>query len=360
MRRPRIVVLFGLACLFAVAANAAPPVAPGNEKYALQTVPFKKIQAVLTYEVTAPGLVAKEWILFAAKPPELLGQREVSVEMAPAAVPVTDRAKENEAPLPGRTLLMARVPAGDAASKKGFKARIEYKASMYGRRLVPRDREVRYDPVPPVEAKERKAALASTKAIDHESAEFQAWLDANKLRRKPREGEIDYARRMFLTIKRSFAYAYPPPVDRTASLTCGAKKSDCGGLSIVFCAALRAHAIPARMLVGRWTLSAEKGQELGGVGYYQWHAKAEFHAAGVGWVPADCSSAVLHDKVPDGLTYFGNDPGDFLTMHFDSDLEVDTIHFGRQALPSLQGVAFWVTGTGNLDGLQTREDWQVE
>ncbi len=99
---------------------------------------------------------------------------------------------------------------------------------------------------------------------------------------------------------------------------------------------------------------------MGEVAYYQQHAKAEFFAEGVGWVPVDLSSAVLHDSTPDGLRYFGNDSGDSLAMHFDHDLVLDTIHFGHQSTPWLQGAAYWVSGGGTLDGLQTREDWKVK
>ena len=41
---------------------------------------------------------------------------------------------------------------------------------------------------------------------------------------------------------------------------------------------------------------------LSGVEYFQWHVKAEFFARGVGWIPVDCSSAILHDKTPERLS----------------------------------------------------------
>jgi hypothetical protein len=46
-------------------------------------------------------------------------------------------------------------------------------------------------------------------------------------------------------------------------------------------------------------------------------------------------------------------------MHLDTDLQLDSIHFGRRTLPWSQGPSFWVTGEGDLDGYTTDEDWQV-
>ena len=48
---------------------------------------------------------------------------------------------------------------------------------------------------------------------------------------------------------------------------------------------------------------------MGSVRYFQEHIKAEFYAQGVGWVPVDLSSAVLHDTSDAKLRYFGNDAG---------------------------------------------------
>ena len=90
----------------------------------------------------------------------------------------------------------------------------------------------------------------------------------------------------------------------------------------------------------------------------QVHVKAEFFAQGVGWVPVDLSSAVLHDRSPEGLRYFGNDSGDFVTFHVDSDMTVET-YFGRRTIEWLQVPSYWVIGVGSLDGLTTRSAWKV-
>ena len=60
-----------------------------------------------------------------------------------------------------------------------------------------------------------------------------------------------------------------------------------------------------------------------------------------------------------GLTYFGNDPGDFLTMHLDTDVSFDTLYFGTKTMPLLQKASYWAAGSGNFDGVVTQEDWKV-
>ncbi len=130
-------------------------------------------------------------------------------------------------------------------------------------------------------------------------------------------------------------------------------------MAAVFVAACRANGVPARMLVGRWASSAKapkKGVEYEG----QWHVKAEFYARGIGWVPVDLSSAVVWDKSPEGLRYFSNDPGDFLTLHLDHDLVWDTVHWGKATATYLQGFDWRVSGEGKIDPFTTRETWVVK
>jgi transglutaminase-like putative cysteine protease len=177
--------------------------------------------------------------------------------------------------------------------------------------------------------------------------------------REDDETDIDFARRVFSTIKANFKYDYRAEMDRRASVVCEDKQSDCGGLSVLFVSTLRANNIPARVLVGRWAVSSKPGQAISGVGYHQTHVKAEFFADDIGWVPVDMSSAILHDARGDGTQFFGRDRGDFLTMHIDPEVVINTIHFGRKQTPWLQGVTFWVTGQGNLEKLTTQETWVV-
>ena len=58
---------------------------------------------------------------------------------------------------------------------------------------------------------------------------------------------------------------------------------------------------------------------------------------------------MILDKSPEGLEFFGTDNADFLIMHFDTDLEFDTVFFGRKTVEFVQGLVFWVSGSGSLD-----------
>ena len=130
-------------------------------------------------------------------------------------------------------------------------------------------------------------------------------------------------------------------------------------MAAMFVTALRARGIPARALAGRWAKSAKPADKIGAIPYYQEHVKAEFYAQGVGWVPVDLSSAVLHDRSPGKLTFFGNDCGDFLTLHLDNDLTLDSLYFGVHVMPWMQDAAYWVTGAGNLNHAVIRKSWSV-
>jgi len=145
-------------------------------------------------------------------------------------------------------------------------------------------------------------------------------------------------------IKSTFQHVEAAEMDRLASHVCIAGKSDSGGLSIDFTSVLRASGIPARIASGRWARDSELGQNAADGP----HVKAVFFATGVGWVPVDLGSAVILDKSSDGLEFFGTDNADFLVMHFDTDLECDTVFFGRKTVESVQGPVFWVTGSGSL------------
>jgi len=320
--------------------------------YVVEVAPAKTVEAVLSLGIDAPKLVAREWVLVAPRPPELPCQTGIKGVLEPGG-----KAVEELSPL-RRPLLVARVPG--RGNEKAVNVRLRYDATLHARKLVPLAPGTEPPAVAPLKAAERGAALRPSKTIDFEAPAFQKWLDAAGLRKAKDEGEVDFARRVFVHIRKGYAYEYKPDMKREATAVCQAKGTDCGGMSVLFVAALRANQVPARVLVGRWALSAKAGEKLGTEAYAQQHVKAEFFADGVGWVPVDLSSAVLHDRTPEGLRYFGQDPGDFVVFHVDLDLVVDSVHFGKNDVALMQGPMYWVTGGGNLDKMTTTSDWQVK
>ena len=105
------------------------------------------------------------------------------------------------------------------------------------------------------------------------------------------------------------------------------------------------NGIPARVSSGRWAAQSDPDRNAAD----EPHVKATFFATGVGWVPVDLGSALILDKSSEGLEFFGTENADFLIMHFDTDLEFDTVFFGRKTVETVQGPVFWVTGTGSFD-----------
>jgi len=307
--------------------------------YALVTTAAKHVHDDLTFEFVAPKAGAKEWVFYASRLPELPSQTEVRSALSPGGRPA------RELSAAGRPVLFARIPVKGSKGRDGVTIRVEYEANLLARRLVRHQPGTKAAPlVAPLPQKERRLSLAHGRQFDFQSPSFQGWLDAHKLRREPNEGEIDFARRVFLEMKSTFQHVEGAELDRLASHVCLGGKSDSGGLSIVFTSVLRASGIPARIASGRWVRDSEPGRNAAD----EPHVNAVFFATGVGWVPVDLGSAVILEKSSDGLEFFGTDNADFLIMHFDTDLEFDTVFFGRKTVESVQGPVFWVTGSGSL------------
>ncbi|OAI57739.1 hypothetical protein AYO49_06425, partial [Verrucomicrobiaceae bacterium SCGC AG-212-N21] len=274
-----------------------------NSAYILETKPSKEVDATFNYKITTPDLKAKDWAIMIARPPEIPSQSKITFSMTPAAEELKDKS-----PL-ARAYAVAKFKARGEDQEHGANAEIKIHAQLMARHLKPRpaDTPPANDIVLP-EA-ERALYLASNEVATHDSREFKKWLDTNKLRPEPKEGQVDFAKRVFSHLKKNFTYEYTGSMDRHVMAICEAGKSDCGGMSILYAAALRANDIPARMLVGRWAQSQKDGETVGDIVYEQQHVKMEFFADGVGWIPADVASGLLHDKTPEGLKYFGHDRG---------------------------------------------------
>lgn len=353
----RIPILLAIAAIVAASSRPgqAQSVPPSGERlrpdYEVLSSPVKRVRGELALRVTAPGLAATEWTVFVARLPELPGQFDVRSTLVPGGAPARDFSEG------GRGLLSARIPAGGSNPRNELDVLVEYEATLVAR-VLKKLKPGRSAPVvAALDARTRRLELASGRYMDFQSKAFQKWLDARGLRRKPSESDVDFARRVFLEIKAGFQYEFTDRMDRRASHICAVGRSDCGGMAIVFASALRAHGIPTRLLTGRWAASSGP-DSLSNRTNSQVHVKAEFFAQGVGWVPVDLSSAVLHDRSPDGLHFFGNDRGDFVTFHVDSEMSVDT-YFGRKSIEWLQVPSFWVVGSGSLDGLTSQTDWRV-
>lgn len=328
--------------------------ASGQTKYKMELAEKQTVTGTLTYSAKFADLQAKEWIAFAAVAPELPGQK------TPKTVfdfPGVEKVKD-KSPF-ARPALIAKVPAKTDELKTKISMKVSYTATLYSRHLVEAGDGLPAE-VKPLTVEESRDALAELGDIDFKEPAFQKWLKATDYIKGKDESEIRFARRVFLGLRGSHTYDFKPGMDRKASAVGDGGKSDCGGLSHLFAAVMRANGVPARTLYGRWAKSAKADEKLGEALYFQWHVKSEFFAPGTGWVPVDLSVGILHDNSKEGLAYFGHDAGDFLTLHIDPNFQLDTGAFGKQSVHNLQEPAFWVSGSGKMDKRIDQEGWTVE
>ena len=312
----------------------------------------RRFQANYHYEVNAPQLRAKEWVVIAPRPSTLAGQKTIRAATMPSAEAALD-----ESPL-DRPLMVTRK-AGDPLAPHHLTLDTQLVVELVPRQLV-RSEQPSVNPIS-LSPDSRAVALRPMLESNYTAPGFAAWKTHHGLRRRSTEGEVDYGRRVFQQLARNLTYSYEGPFQqRRASDVISTGKSDCGGMSALLVAVMRSEGVPARMRAGRWAKSAVPGEKVDHVAYFQEHVKAEFHADGVGWIPVDLSSAVLHDRSPEKLNAFGVDAGNFITMHVDTNLVYQSIHFGVKQADYLQRPAFWVVGEGKLDGHQVTENWQVD
>jgi transglutaminase-like putative cysteine protease len=349
------VVTVGIALTTAQESQTAHSAEPRSEQsspegYSLSVVSVAKVVATLTRDASYPQFKGTQWNVFAAQAPELPGQIKTETTLEPPGEPTREKSDLH------RPLVMARVRADKAHPVNSMRIMLTYRATLRSRRL----RKGLSGKVADLSPEERQMYLADRGYFDFNEPAFREWVEKQGLERKADEGEIHFARRVFLALKAGMQYDAPLKKDFHATAVCKSGRADCGGLSVLFASILRSNNIPARTLWGRWAKSNDPGKMWFNQPYYQTHVKAEFFARGVGWVPVDVSSAILSDKSPQGLTYFGNDRGDFITFHVDGNLEIDTRLFGIKSLSQLQTTRWWIRGEGPLTDEKVAEAWDVK
>ena len=245
-----------------------------------------------------------------------------------------------------RPFYRARIDAGT----KEQQAVLTIEATLCSRRLRPLAAGQEGPRVPGLPPEEVQWYTRSSRTLDTDSKVLNAWVERSDLKRKDGESDLAYARRVFVYIKHHLGYQFPTQ-NHSASAVCAAGKSDCGGLAGLFAATLRGAGVPARLIAGRWAES-QQGDDL------KIHARAEFFAQGIGWVPVDLSQAV-EDRAGDDFRFFGNDPGDFIVMTLDVDFALDPLGLGGRNLSVVQGISRWGQGGGGYRGSRSEGEWTV-
>jgi len=311
--------------------------------YIIRADKVKSVKARLFIDINFPSLNVKEWILVTPKPPEHDTQSLRKYQALLNGAP-TDIAVSNEFGPMRRDIFLERINA-DARTSRGINFGMEYEFDLYARKLVPG----KYDkPLEDLDEFSRKAYLRPTNTVDWDSGEFQSWLkETPGMLKNSSDKDIVFAYNVYRYITDKGVYTTDKYLlaNSKPSLACRTLMTDCGGFATLFTAVMRANGIPARTLDGWWAVSGA-----------QTHCKAEFWAGGIGWVPVDITSGF---KNPD--RFFGRDYGDFITIHTDNDLVIDTIYWGQKEFWCDQGWLYWITSNGGSGAGQTfKGTWTVE
>ncbi len=315
----------------------------------LESRPARHINASMVFAIGGSKLAADQWFLYMPLPPETAAQTHITYKATPE---VSKTAEPTGLKQP---LLLWQIQA--AQNQKNMVAvNITYSADLLSHKLVPGPPAE----IPALPDDQRTLYTAATTMLDWSAPPFQDWLAKNTLRPAANETDLDLARRIFLHLKEHSNFEFKDGIERRVSRTCATMKTDCGGLTALYVAALRANSIPARQLVGRWAQSAKKDEKLYGKPWQQEHIKAEFYADKIGWIPVDVSVAVDYDKKPGSLQHFGQDPGNFLTFHYDADITLNVPQQGQKSIRFMQEPAYFFQGRGSLEGEVKQSDWIVE
>ncbi len=311
----------------------------------------QNIEARINYEVRTTSYIVSRWMAYLPEPPELPSQTNIKVTTKQKSKLMSERSsiarKVRQFDIP--------VPIPSAASKLELEMTVQ--ATLRTRRLVPLAMGETPPKVTPLTPTEAKYYTSPGRDIDFKAKSFKAWLDKKDLHIDKGEQPIDFAERILQVIRDDYAYGYNLS-EKKASLCCDQGTIDCSGMSFLFVAAMRANAIPARILIGRYARPRKMDAKPREQEYDQPHVRAEFYLADVGWIAIDASDAnvMKFRKVRD---FIGLDPGNMLVLHVDVDLklpypdQVQTAE-GLQVTP-----AYWAAGRGVFDGKTSDSGWDL-
>jgi hypothetical protein len=334
----------------AVLATAAPAQSPTHK---IEYTDKQTVNATITYEIKATNFVVTRWIAFLPEPPVLPSQPRVKTTSRPAGKVVTEKS-----PL-ARPVRKIEVPVARPEPGSILTLRLDVEATLRSRRLVPLEPGEKPPAVKALTSAEKKNYLAAGGRTDFEAPAFREWLDAKKLQLGKGESPVDYAARVLAVLRADYEYSYDRHADRRASVVCGRAATDCGGLSCLFVAAMRANGVPARVLVGRNTEPRKPGSMPADVEYDRPHARVEFYLAGVGWVPVDPTYA-NRDRRKSVAEFVGYDPADLLVLHVETDLELPFPDQVRTADLLQLSAPFWADGRGKFDAAFGPSGWEVK
>lgn len=212
------------------------------------------------------------------------------------------------------------------------------------------------------EREARSRFLSDFSAVKPAARKMQVWMADRHYFPEPGEIEVDFARRVLRQISRDFTYdrsPVTPAFEDTEVIARGG--GQCTGLAALYVSILRGADIPARLVMGRNASSSEEGAKFpDGSGNFQEHARAEFYARGIGWIPVEVTDAVEAEDSEtneDPAIFVGNVKGTFLAFHFDMGFKFQRDICGKCNADTIRGPYFGfrgpLGGVGKADGRWT-------
>lgn len=318
---------------------AAPCSAQPRKYYKLERGTPRQFELLYLLDIKSPKVTVSSWVFVAPALPVLTFQTNVGTALEPFGGQFMLEASHLRRPMIGLLLPVENNKALQHAAK----LRLRYRATLHPCKLqVVKEPPA---PVPPLAKAERERWLRADVRCIFSATDFRAFLKKHNLA-IGKKSEIDFAFQVLAAMRKEFTYQSFTDMPFTFSNLSKNKKFDCGGASAMFTWIMRANGVPTRTLIGRYAYSGPNGE--GG------HAKAEFFATGVGWVPVE-AAAPIDDKETELAAFIGQEPGTFLTMHVDFDLVVDL--FGRKDIHGLQGISYWIMGAGEGEATDV-ERWK--
>ncbi len=320
------------------------PLTSAAGDYELRYYPTRQIASSYNSVAGVSGMTVKEWLVYYMAPPATPRQK-IQMLMGPTSYPGFS---QGAAVLP---LLFDRNVLPQSRNGASFGYQLVYRGQLLRTALVAIRPGILRRMVPALSAHERTNYTQRTDVFDYDSQIVQNWLNGAGLKRRGGESDVDFGKRVFTAMSTTFHYDFAHGSNNLASLVVRDKAGVCGGLSIAFCAAMRASGVPCRVLSLQ---QVALGGNVGGS--ERGHAANEFFCEGVGWVPCDLTGGCTNSgDLTEALTYFGQDRGDTLmTFNGEDDFTVDTLKFGSRH-PEPSGDCR--NGCGSAPPAQTSGSW---
>jgi ankyrin repeat protein len=288
------------------------------------------------------------WSVFISVPPTLQAQKLIASELTiKSKEGLIGSSVQSESSGLMREYRQAMFPAGQSIYPDGFSEETVYSVQLFSRDLVP---GAVTDPnsVPSLTTAEEQQYLSPNSHIFWSKGPIHDWMIQRNLVKRDNEKAIAFAWRVSQSLHEDFDYGQS--IWNDVNDVCLNRTGDCGGLSSVIIAVLRANGIPARLNLGIWAVSSTN-DPVAPTDVPPVHARLEFYCRDAGgWIPIDGGGLVVWRA--NWKSAFGHENGELLTTMIETDMVVQTEIFGAQTVLGLQMSPYFLA-KGTVDYGQT-------